>query len=112
MDLTTYDMSCLQKAKALIDADISRHLTIDTLATKTGIGTTKLKKGFKQLFKMGLYAYLKNKRMIEAAELLSDTDKTVKQIAKATGFRYTSNFNTAFRKFHDITPLQYRIKNK
>lgn len=108
MALSTYDMECLQKAKTLIEKDLSRHFTISEIAAVSGIGTTKLKQGFKKQFGHPIFVYLRRQRMQYAASLLTDTNKTIKQIAKAVGFLYTSNFTTAFTSFHHISPALYR----
>jgi AraC-like DNA-binding protein len=106
-------MNCIQEAKQLIDNDISRHHTIANIAEKTGIGQTKLKKGFRHVNGTGLYAYLKKARMLKGAELLATTDKTVKEIASLTGFTYTNNFISAFAGYYGITPNKYRqLHNK
>jgi AraC-like DNA-binding protein len=108
VSFTDYDIECIKKAKALIDADISKHITITFLSEKVGIGNTKLKRGFKQLFGMGLYTYLRKQRMEKAAELIRETNRTIKGIAKATGFRYSSNFISAFKSYHGMPPGKYR----
>lgn len=108
MFLSAYDMECLQKAKTLIDKDISQHFSIDEIAATAGIGSTKLKKGFKEQYHIGLFGYLRKQRMEMAALLLKTTTKTIKQIAKTTGYHYTSNFTSSFIKFHHISPAQYR----
>ena len=108
MHFSDYDIECIKKAKAIIDADISRHYTIEFIAGKTTIGETKLKKGFKHYYKVGLFTYLRKQRMIKAAELIVETNKTIKQIAKASGFNHSSNFITAFASYHGLTPAKYR----
>jgi AraC-like DNA-binding protein len=112
MPLSAYDMECLQKAKAFIDKDISRHFAIQEIAESAGIGSTKLKKGFKQQYGLGLFAYLRKQRMEMAAILLSTTNKTIKQIAKTTGFHYTSNFSSAFKAYYKKSPARYRNQFK
>ncbi len=80
----------------------------NSFAEKIGVGKTKLKIGFKKYFKMGLFAYLREQRMIKAAELLVHSNKTIKEIAKATGFKYYSNFVSAFTTYHGLPPSRYR----
>jgi len=108
MQFYEYDIECIEKAKKLIDADISSHTTIATLAIKSGIGETKLKAGFKKYYGCSPYAYLRKQRMIKAAELIADTQKTMKQIARTTGFRHTNNFITAFTAYYHVSPGRYR----
>lgn len=92
----------------MIDADTSVHYSIELIAEKVGIGKTKLKIGFKEYFKMGLFTYLREKRMLKAAELLKNSNKTIKEISKATGFKYYSNFLSAFTAYHGLPPSKYR----
>jgi AraC family transcriptional regulator, transcriptional activator of the genes for pyochelin and ferripyochelin receptors len=108
VSFTEYDIECFKKAKSMIDNDTSMHYSIEFIAEKIGIGKTKLKIGFKEYFKMGLFTYLREQRMIKAAELLVHSHKTIKEIAKATGFKYYSNFITAFTTYHGLPPSKYQ----
>ena len=108
MQFTDYDIECIEKAKSIIDADISRHYTIEFISGKTGIGKTKLKKGFKQYYGISPFTYLRKQRMIKSGKLLLETNKTIKQIAKVVGFGYATNFTTAFTFYYGITPNEYR----
>jgi AraC-like DNA-binding protein len=47
--------------------------------------------------------------MIKAAELLVETNKTIKEIARATGYKYRSNFISAFTGYHGLPPSKYRV---
>ena len=98
MHLTSYDIECLEKARALVDADISRHYTISEITRYAGISATKLKAGFKQLFGTGLYHYQKELRLSKAKYLLENSDKTLKEISYSLGYKHTCNFITAFKQ--------------
>lgn len=108
MPFTDYDIECFKKAKSMIDGNTSRHYSIEYIAETIGIGKTKLKIGFKEYFKMGLFTYLREQRMTKAAELLVSSNKTIKEIAKKTGFKYYSNFILAFTNYHGLPPSKYR----
>jgi AraC-like DNA-binding protein len=108
VEFTDYDIECIQKAKSIIDTDLRSHYCIDQISMKVNMGKTKLKTGFKLYYKISLYAYLKKQRMIKAAELIVNTNKTVKQIASDTGFKHSTNFIKAFVAFHGLTPKRYR----
>ena len=95
-------------AKQFIDSDISRHYTINDIARQVALGKTKLKQGFRQQYGMGLYSYLRKARMEKALQLVTETNIPFKQVAKACGFRYSSNFFAAFTKYHSITPGKAR----
>lgn len=92
----------------MIDADLQAHHSIGYLAQQAGMSESRLKKNFKLVVKTGLYAYLKSRRMMLAADILQQNDKTIKQVSKLTGFRYYSNFTRAFKKQFGTTPARFR----
>ena len=110
MTLTTYDITCLSAAKALIDKDPSTHHSIPELSKHAGLSETRLKKGFKEVFGKGVYEYRDNLRLELSVNLLSNTDHTIKKISKLIGFKYTNSFRKAFKKKYGLTPNEWRLK--
>jgi AraC-like DNA-binding protein len=108
MSLTQHDIECLFAAREMIAADISRHYTIEQIAMHVGLSATKLKKGFKELFKTTLFEYLETERMEKAKVLMRSTDKSLKQISSLAGFRYMNNFNKAFKRKFGVSPHEWR----
>lgn len=51
---------------------------------------------------------LTEKRIACAKELLSNTDKTVIEVAHMVGYQEYSHFNTLFKRNLGVTPAQYR----
>ena len=47
-------------------------------------------------------------RMNKAKNLLTDTNKSVEEIAVATGYKTAHNFYSAFRAYNGMTPKEYR----
>ena len=110
MKLHDDDIEILKMVKSIIDKDLSRHLTINQLTRQVATGATKLKKMFKQYYGIGIYSYLLQARMEQAKTLILTTPKTMKQIAKLSGYKYYSNFIVAFTHYHGITPGAIRKK--
>ena len=108
MHLTPYDIECLQKARALIDANISRHYTISEITRHAGISATKLKAGFKQVFGTGPYHYQKEQRLSQGKHLLKNSDKALKEISYSLGYKHTCNFITAFKKRYGKPPGKWK----
>ena len=108
---TKYDIECLHKARQLIHIDPSKHHTIPEIARNVAMSPTKLKNGFKALFGMGLYKYLQQQRMEKGKYLLENTEKTLKDISRSLGFRYSNNFSTSFKKHFGMPPETWRKKN-
>lgn len=108
MLFTAYDIDCLKMAKAIIDKSSREHHSIGDIARAVGMGATKLKAGFTYYYGSGLYAYLREQRMQQAKMLLADKNKTIKAVARAMGFKHTSNFTTTFKKRFGVTPGKSR----
>ena len=56
--------------------------------------------------------YVKNVRIGIATKLLTETNKTVTQIAYESGYNNLSNFNTYFKQIMLKTPTEYRSNFK
>lgn len=108
MPLTQNDIKCLYAARKLMLTDLSVHYTIEEIATYVGLSSTKLKKGFKALFKKAVFEYLETERLERAKTMMRDSDKPLKQISKAAGFQYLNNFSRAFKNTFGISPNEWR----
>ena len=108
MELSEYDMGCLNAAKILIEQHLDRHYTIPELAKEVGTNESKLKKDFKKVFGMGIFEFLTNARMEKARSLLTEGKKSLKQIARFVGYKHISNFITAFEKKYSQSPTDFR----
>lgn len=68
----------------------------------------KLKAGFSKYYHMSIGQYVNNIKMALAANLLSTTDLSIKDIAFKVGYNYSSNFSKMFKKTYGKTPLKFR----
>ncbi|HWK07368.1 MAG TPA: AraC family transcriptional regulator [Puia sp.] len=102
------DVDSLHWVKNSIAKNYHQHLTIREFAREIAMNETKLKKGFMQVFNIGVYGYLEHIRMEKAAELLLLTDKTVQMISIEVGYRYPGNFIKAFKNWHKLTPKDFK----
>lgn len=54
--------------------------------------------------------YLQRRRLLEAAQLLSETDEPIEQIIVNVGYENSSHFHRLFREEFKMTPKEYRKK--
>ena len=52
--------------------------------------------------------YLTGLRMQKAKELLKTTTFKIYEISEMVGYRNVESFNRVFKKYYEISPLQYR----
>jgi AraC-like DNA-binding protein len=106
---TPFEMDGLVQAREMLLSDLSKPpLTIRQLAQKVGINEFKLKVGFAQFFKTGVFECFQRARMYKAKQLLLQTNKPIKDICSLAGYPRMTNFITAFRKFFGKTPGAFR----
>ncbi|MBQ8927280.1 MAG: helix-turn-helix transcriptional regulator [Oscillospiraceae bacterium] len=109
----TCPQSQVRLAKAVcsyVCADMSRHITIDQLAEHFQVSPTLLKKSFRNVYGDSLYSYVRTQKMLTAARLLQDTDRTILDIAGECGYDNGSKFSKAFREVMGISPRDFRSR--
>ena len=62
----------------------------------------------KQLFATSPNAWLKNKRMTLAAQMLREKGARVNEVCYATGFKYPSYFAKCFKEVYGVLPEEYK----
>ena len=108
---TQSQVSLAKKICAYICENINTHITIEQLADIFGVSPTHLKKSFRNVYGSSVYAFVRSQKMLRAAALLRDTDRTVLDIAGECGYDNGSKFSKAFNAVMGTTPSIFR-KNK
>ena len=85
---------------------LSEFPSIEELAKLALMSETKLKKLFKQVFKMGLYEYYQKNRMHRARQMLISGKYKISEIGTMLGYSNLSNFSVAFRKEFGYLPSE------
>jgi len=82
--------------------------TLATLAGEAGVSRTTLASRFAMLVGQPPLAYLTDWRMTLAADLLAESSATVAAVAHQVGYADAFGFSTAFKRFHGVSPSEYR----
>ncbi len=98
----------ISKIKEYIGWHMDNSLKITEIADYFGYNAKYLTTLFKNTTGTSLKKYLLTVTMNEAGRLLSDTDRTVADIAEALGFCDAHNFSNAFKKVMGTSPSEYR----
>lgn len=91
-------------------ADLANPPTIAELARESGLNALKLKRGFKQMFGIGVFGLFQRERMHEAWRRLQEGSATVSTVAADLGYTNASHFAGAFRKQFGVAPREIRKK--
>lgn len=102
------DVEKLHNAAHILTQSYLNPPLIKELALKCGLNEYKLKKGFKQLYGISPMEYVRNVRMSLAKELISNSEKTISEIAFELGYSHSQHFHRAFKKEFGVVPTVFR----
>ncbi|SKC04679.1 AraC-type DNA-binding protein [Sphingobacterium nematocida] len=95
-------------AKNIIHRDFSKNYTIPELAKHVGTNEQYLKTHFKQYFGKTVMNYITEKKMEHAKELILTGDYRVSDVARMTGYKHSTHFTSAFKKYFGFIPNSLR----
>lgn len=99
--------SPVQKSVRYINDHLSSDLTLNTVAEAVSVSPIHFHNCFKAAIGKTLHAYVEEKRLEEAVNLMIGTDMTLTEIAMACGFSSQSYFNTVFKRKMNLSPRKY-----
>jgi AraC family transcriptional regulator len=91
-----------------IEEHLAEEISLAVLAEIVDLSLFHFARAFTQSFGAPPHRYHMARRMDRAKDLLQRPALSVTQIGARIGFRETSSFTRAFRKFTGLTPTEYR----
>jgi len=91
-----------------INSHFTENLTLEYMASMAGFSKYYFTRLFKQVAGLSFYKYLNKKRITFAAQLLSDPERSVAEVATHSGFSTLSAFIRMFKINQNCTPTEYR----
>lgn len=101
-------LSLLDEILLFVEQNYDNDCDLTDLAGALNYDYTYLSKFFKQRTGMPFHEYVARFRIGRAVYLLTDSDRSVGEIAFAVGFRSIRTFNRAFQVLFHTTPNAYR----
>ncbi len=86
--------------------------TFQELANLVNLSKSRLGHLFKLQMGVDLSHFLANIRLEKAAELLRQTELSIKEIAGRVGYHHPSSFDRGFQHKFGIPPADFRKKNR
>jgi YesN/AraC family two-component response regulator len=103
--------SALRKAERYIWENYTRKLSLQEVATASGLSAPYFSTVFKEEMGENLSGYLNRLRVERAAAMLTGSDFPLSEIAGACGFEDQSWFSKIFKNYTGMSPGKYRIQN-
>jgi AraC family transcriptional regulator, exoenzyme S synthesis regulatory protein ExsA len=98
--------------RRVIEAHSFSNLTVKELAQLTNLSLSSFKREFNRIFDASPAQYFREIRMRRAADLLSQPELRISDIAYECGFDNPKVFSTSFQAFYNCTPSVYRLSQK
>lgn len=98
----------IDKAIIYIEQNYSQDISLETLATLSGISLQHFCRLFKAKTSMRPMEYLAQKRISEAKAMLVNTQMLIESIGRAVGYNDRNYFGIVFKRLEGITPGEYR----
>jgi AraC family transcriptional regulator len=98
----------IRRVDAFLRENLGKRLTLDSMAQEAKLGRFHLLRLFKEAFGETPYRRLTRMRMAEACRQLSQSRKSVTEIAFLCAYGNPSHFTTAFRRVMGVSPNVYR----
>ncbi|WP_424768365.1 response regulator transcription factor [Paenibacillus sp. sgz302251] len=111
MDKKKQSERSMMEAKTFLDRNLYRDLSVEETATHVGLSSSYFSLLFKQTFGETFIEYVTKQRMERAKIMLTETPKSVAQIAKEVGYAERRYFTKVFMKYTGENPTDYRAKS-
>jgi transcriptional regulator GlxA family with amidase domain len=100
------------RIKEMLHAHLEENTTIKELATACSLSASHFGRCFRQSFGTSVHQHLIQLRIDKAKDLLSQTNKTLVEIALLSGFYDQAAFSRTFSRIEHMTPSRWRRFNR
>ena len=105
-------LSKIEKARLIIRENIGTTLSPEELATSVNMSYTWFRRMFRQYTGLAPAQYMSQVKMQKAKELLTVSNKPIKEIALELGFESIDYFSTSFKRYVHMTPGDFRNRSR
>lgn len=103
--LATWQM---RRITVYIDSNLNDRIRIGELAAMAKLGPSHFRRAFKTCFGISPHAYLMERRIRRAQDLMMTTDCSICEISLAVGFADQAHLTTRFHRVVGTTPHAWR----
>jgi transcriptional regulator GlxA family with amidase domain len=96
------------KAQEWIENNPTDSFTVEHLCTRLGVGRRTFERRFKKCTGNSILQYTQRVKVEFAKKQLESGRKTINEIIYETGYNDIDAFRKVFKKFTDLSPLDYR----
>jgi transcriptional regulator GlxA family with amidase domain len=98
------------KVQEFIESNPSETYTVDDICKKYSVGRRTFERRFKKFTGNSIMEYIQRVKVEFAKKHLESGRKTINEIIYETGYNDIDAFRKVFKKYTDLTPVEYRKK--
>lgn len=102
----------VEKAKKYIETNRFKQVKIEDVAREVGLSKNYLQKLFKSNEGVSISEYISDVKIEAACNMLKYSDRKIRDIAEYLHYGSVSHFSVAFRNKMNISPKEYRDRNR
>lgn len=95
-----------------IEANLDQDVEVPEVARQAGLSQWHFQRIFKALTNETLKTYIRSRRLANSLTKLAETDQRIIEIAIEAGFESQESFTRAFKVAFEVTPADYRRRQK
>ena len=99
----SHEQKRLESVRQLLAFAPTEHYTLEALAQRAAMSSSGLRAKFRATYGTSVFDYLRQCRL-ELGRRHLEQGYSVQQAAHGSGYRYASNFATAFRRYFGVSP--------
>jgi transcriptional regulator GlxA family with amidase domain len=103
-----HDDQSILKAQELIEQHSTSSLSVDLLCNQIGMSRRTFERKFRKCTGNSITEYIQRVKVERAKKELETTNKTINEIIFNTGYNDIDAFRRVFKKFTDMSPVEYR----
>lgn len=101
----------VKKFLDFIRCNYEKDISLDEIAKSANVSKSECIRCFKVILDITPYRYLLEYRLNKSLELLKNTNYSITEIGSFVGFNHSSHYIKYFKRYLNMTPLEYREKN-
>lgn len=101
-------VAVIQQMVEWIDNHLDENLSVDRISSKSGYSIWHFQRKFVQLTGLNVYEYVRVRRIINTAYILTRSRKRILEVAVENGFNCQASFTRTMRDLTGYTPGQIR----
>jgi two-component system response regulator YesN len=108
-DCELVSSEAIEEIKHYLDGHFHKDISLNELSKLFYLSPQYISKRFKEVYKTNIISYLTDLRMEKAKLLLTNSRRTVSEIAYSLGYDDENYFGKVFKKSIGVSPKNYKI---